>query len=84
MNFDEYLTPNKESSYILKVTSNSMEAEGILEGDMLVVERRNKYKTGQIVIVVEDDGFVLKKLPKTSAKALKIEAVVTAVVRKML
>ncbi len=82
LDWDEFLTPNKESSYILKVKSNSMETEGIFEGDMIVVERRAKYKAGQIVIAIEDDGFVLKRMPKDSAKPLKVEAVVTAVIRK--
>lgn len=82
MDWGEYLTPNKESSYILKVKGDAMQSEGILAGDMLIVERRNKYKPGQIVIVIEEDGFVINRLPKSSLKPLKIEAVVTAVVRK--
>ncbi|MDO8451802.1 MAG: S24 family peptidase, partial [bacterium] len=49
MNFDEYLTPNKEASYILKVKGDSMKDAGILPGDMVIVERKSNYKPGQIV-----------------------------------
>ncbi len=64
MNFDEYLTPNKESSYILKVKGDSMIDAGICEGDMVVVERRQTYKPGQIVIAAVDNEFTIKYLRK--------------------
>lgn len=47
MDFDEYLTPNKESSYILKVKGDSMIEAGIQPGDMVIVERRAQYKPGR-------------------------------------
>jgi len=64
MNFDEYLTPNKESSYILKVKGDSMIDAGIQEGDMVIVERRQTYKPGQIVIASIDGEFTVKYLRK--------------------
>jgi repressor LexA len=68
MNFDEYLTPNKESSYILKVKGDSMIDAGIQEGDMVIVERRQNYKPGQIVIANVDDEFTIKYLRKKGDK----------------
>ncbi|MHB0865289.1 MAG: LexA family protein [Minisyncoccota bacterium] len=62
MNFDEYLTPNKESSYILRVKGDSMIDAGICEGDMVIVERRQTYKPGQIVIASVDGDFTIKYL----------------------
>ncbi len=99
MDFDEYLTPNKESSYILKVKGDSMIEAGINEGDMVIVERRQVYKPGQIVIASIDGEFTMKYLRKKGGdyylepanakykpmypeRDLKLEAVVTAVVRK--
>ena len=64
MDFDEYLTPNKESSYILKVKGDSMIDAGICEGDMVIVERRQTYKPGQIVIAAIDNEFTIKYLRK--------------------
>lgn len=68
INFDEYLTPNKESSYILKVKGDSMIDAGICEGDMVIVERRQTYKPGQIVIASVDDEYTIKYLRKTGNK----------------
>jgi SOS-response transcriptional repressor LexA len=62
MDFDEFLTPNKESSYILKVKGESMIDAGIRPGDMVVVERRNTYKVGQIVIAMVDGEYTMKYL----------------------
>lgn len=99
MSFDEYLTPNKESSYILKVKGDSMIDAGIREGDMVIVERRASYKVGQIVVASIDNEYTMKYLRKNARgyylepanekyqpiypnDTFRIEAVVTAVVRK--
>lgn len=99
MDLDEYLTPNKEASYILKVKGDSMKDAGIVAGDMVIVERRQSYKPGQIVIASVDGEFTMKYLRKKGDKhylepandayqpiypkeSFRIEAVVTAVVRK--
>ena len=99
MDFDEFLTPNKESSYILKVKGDSMIDAGIHPGDMVIVERKQSYKPGQIVIASIDGEFTMKYLRKKNDKYFlepanpkykpiypgedfRVEAVVTAVVRK--
>ncbi len=99
MDFDEYLVPNKESTYILKVKGDSMIDAGIQPGDMVVVERRATYKPGQIVIAMIDGDYTMKYLRKRGVdfflepgnpkykpiyprESFRVEAVVTAVVRK--
>lgn len=99
LNFDEYLVPNKESTYILKVKGDSMIDAGIQPGDMVVVERRAQYKPGQIVIAMVDNEYTMKYLRQKNGKyylepanerykpihpkeSFRVEAVVTAVVRK--
>ena len=99
MDFDEYLVPNKESTYILKVKGDSMIDAGIQPGDMVVVERRATYKPGQIVIAMIDNEYTIKFLRKKNnafflepantnykpiypRESFRVEAVVTAVVRK--
>ena len=66
MNFDEYLVPNKESTYILKVKGDSMIDAGIHPGDMVVVERRAQYKAGQIVIASIDGEYTMKYLRRST------------------
>ena len=107
MDFDEYLVPNKESTYILKVKGDSMIDAGIHPGDMVVVERKATYKPGQIVIAMIDGEYTMKYLRRSTSltagkkggehflepanakykpiyprESFRIEAVVTAVVRK--
>jgi repressor LexA len=57
MNLDEYLIQNREASYILKVTGDSMIEAGIQPGDLVIVERTNTPRVGDIVIA-EVDGRV--------------------------
>jgi SOS regulatory protein LexA len=64
MNLDEFLVPNKEATYILRVKGDSMIEAGINPGDMVVVERKNSYKPGQIVIASVDNEFTMKYLRK--------------------
>ncbi len=68
IDFDEYLTPNKESSYILKVKGDSMIDAGIQPGDMVIVERKAVYKSGQIVIASIDGEYTMKYLRKVGDK----------------
>jgi repressor LexA len=72
---------------------------GIREGDMVIVERRQSYKPGQIVVAMVDGEYTMKYLRKKGEKyylepanaaykpiyptdSFRVEAVVTAVVRK--
>lgn len=64
MNFDEFLAPNKEATYILKVKGDSMIDAGIQEGDMVIVERRQTYKPGQIIVASVDGEYTMKYLRK--------------------
>lgn len=64
LDFDEYLTPNKESSYVLKVKGDSMIDAGIRPGDLVIVERKPTYKVGQIVIASIEGEYTMKYLRK--------------------
>ena len=60
MSLDEYLVPNKGTSYMLKVKGYSMKDAGIVDGDMVIVERNNNPKPGQIVIAEIDGEWTMK------------------------
>ena len=68
IDFDEFLVPNKESSYILKVKGDSMIDAGIRQGDMVIVEKRQNYKTGQIVVACVDGEYTMKYLREKNGK----------------
>jgi SOS regulatory protein LexA len=68
MSLDEYLIEKKESSFILEVKGDSMIEEGIKEGDLVIVERQNDAKDGEIVIAEVDGGWTMKYLRKEGGK----------------
>lgn len=60
MSLDDFLIEKKEATYILKVDGDSMIDAHIAEGDMVLVERTNKAKDGEIVVAEVDGEFTLK------------------------
>ena len=60
MNLEEFLIRNKEATYMLKVTGDSMIEAGLLPGDLVLVERRSDAKDGDIVIAQIDQGWTMK------------------------
>ncbi len=64
MSIDEYLIEDKNSSFLLEVKGDSMIDEGIKEGDLVLVEKKNDAKDGEIVIAEIDGGFTMKFLRK--------------------
>jgi len=59
---DDYLIENPNTTILVKVSGDSMEGAGILEGDMVVVEKDTKGKVGDIVIAEVDGAYTLKFL----------------------
>jgi repressor LexA len=64
MNLHEYLIENEEATYILKVTGDSMLDAGIQPGDLVIVERTNAPRVGDIVIAEVDGEWTMKYLRK--------------------
>lgn len=64
LNLDNFLIKNRDSSYLLEVKGDSMIEEGIREGDLVIVEKRNDAKDGDIVIAEVDGGWTMKFLRK--------------------
>ena len=68
MNLDEYLIKNRDASFILKVSGDSMQDAGILPGDMVIVERGKTPKDGDIVIAEVDGEWTMKYFRKQGKK----------------
>lgn len=68
MSLDEYLIRNKEATYMLKVSGDSMVDAGIMPGDMALVERGVAEKDGHIVIAEIDGKWTMKYLRKRGGK----------------
>src|SRR5712692_8840335 len=68
MDLEELLIRNKEATYMLKVTGDSMIEAGLLPGDLVLVERRADAKDGDIVIAQIDQGWTMKYFRKRGRK----------------
>lgn len=74
INIDEYLVSKKENSYMLTVDGDSMIDAHIADGDMVLVEKTNEAKDGQIVIANVDGEFTMKYFKKDGDKVWLLPA----------
>lgn len=56
-----YLIPNSKEVFTLLVSGTSMINAGILDGDIVIVERRNSARNGEIVVAMTDENEVTLK-----------------------
>ena len=64
ISFDEYLVTRPGSSFLLTVSGDSMTGAGILEGDIVIVERGRDPRNGDIVIAEVDGEWTIKYFRK--------------------
>lgn len=62
LSLDEWLVNEQDSTYLLKVSGDSMINAGILEGDYVVAERTQDFSVGDIVIAEVDNDWTMKYL----------------------
>jgi len=68
MSMDEYLITKPDASFLLKVSGDSMIGEGIMEGDLVIVERGRAPKIGDVVIAEVDGEWTMKYFKKQGGK----------------
>jgi repressor LexA len=61
---DEHLVKKPSLTELIPVTGDSMKDLGILDGDIVVVEKRPLANIGDIVVAIIDDRFTIKTLGK--------------------
>jgi SOS regulatory protein LexA len=64
LSFDALLIQNPEATFLLKVSGDSMSGAGILPGDMVIVDKGQTPKSGDIVIAEVDGAWTMKYLRK--------------------
>lgn len=68
MSLDEFLIEKKEATYLLEVDGDSMIEAHIADGDLVVAERTNVAKDGDIVIAEVDGEWTMKYYREKSGK----------------
>jgi repressor LexA len=64
MSLDEYLVTKPEASFLLQVAGDSMIGAGIMEGDLVVIEKGREPRTGDIVVAEVDGQWTMKYFRK--------------------
>ena len=62
LTIDDYLIERPSDTVLIRVKGDSMIEAGILEGDLVVVEKRHDARKGEIVVAIVDNQFTLKRL----------------------
>jgi SOS regulatory protein LexA len=74
LSLDELLIQNREATFLLKVSGDSMSGAGILPGDMVIVDKGQTAKSGDIVIAQVDGQWTMKYLRKRGGTVLLLPA----------
>jgi repressor LexA len=62
LTIDDYLIERPSQTVLIRVKGDSMQDAGILEGDLVVVEKAASAKRGDVVVAIVDGQFTLKRL----------------------
>jgi len=68
LSLSEYLVEKPQASFLLKVDGDSLRDLGILEGDLVIVERSKSANNDQVVLAQVDNEWTLKILKKEGKK----------------
>lgn len=74
ISLDRFLVNNPDSTFILRVSGDSMSGAGILPGDMVLVDRSLPPKNGDIVIAQVDGEWTMKFLRKKGESIILVPA----------
>ena len=74
LSLDDFLIKNQTSTFLLKVSGDSMIEAGILPGDMVIVNKGQTPKSGDIVIAEVDGEWTMKYLEKRGNNVALIPA----------
>lgn len=74
LSLDDFLVERKSSTYMLEVMGESMKDAGILEGDLVLVERGRTPRRGDIVLALVDNEYTLKYLDTENGKPVLVPA----------
>ena len=64
IDLNEFLIKHPAATFYVRVKGNSMEGAGILNGDLLIVDRAEEPRNKSIVLGVIDGEFTVKRIKK--------------------
>jgi repressor LexA len=70
ISLEEFLVTRPEASFLVEVSGDSMIGEGIMPGDLLIVEKGRKPKNGDVILAQVDGERTIKYFTKWSGKVV--------------
>lgn len=64
----KWVVRHEHATFWWRVSGDSLEAEGILDGDLIAVDRAGRRRSGRIVLAVVDGQITVKKLAKREGR----------------
>ncbi len=68
LSLDDYLIHNREASFLLRVSGESMIDAGIQPGDLVILERGREPRNGDVVVAEVDHQWTIKYYVKRGAQ----------------
>ena len=62
LSLDDHLIRQPESTFLMRVSGDALAAEGIRDGDLLVVDRAAPVTAGSLVVAVSAGAFALRRV----------------------
>lgn len=70
LTLDEYLIEDPQSSFLLRVSGDSLNGVGIFDGDYVIIEKKRTAFSGDIVLAEIDKEWTLKILKRDRLKGI--------------
>lgn len=70
LTLDDYLIEKPQSSFLLKVSGDSLAGIGIFEGDIVIIERKKEANAGDVVLAQIDREWTLKILKRDRSRRI--------------
>jgi len=74
IDLNQKLIQHPDSTFFVKVTGDSMTGAGIFPDDIIIVDRQQQAKQGDIILACLDGEFTVKQLSKKAGKIALIPA----------
>ncbi|AXE32788.1 error-prone repair protein UmuD [Chromobacterium phragmitis] len=74
LNLQDYLVADPLATFMVRVRGDSMRDDGILDGDLLVVDKGEPPRHGDIVVAVVDGEFTVKRLRRVNGRCALLAA----------
>lgn len=62
------LIPRPLSTFLMRASGDALRGDGILDGDLLVIDRSVTPRPGQVVVATHQGGFILRRLGRREGR----------------